>query len=198
MLKIASYSLQGQTVRVKLKCSCGAAKVIGVSEENKTIYYCVRCRSRKTLDQLKREASSYWRKRNWVIACEPDQRANSRIHVQFPARLTVRASPSDSPRFVFHGQCRVISASGALIVVDDFQESCFQEITTTHRHAEILMEHRLEFLPPTLVARIVAVRYRPETLPKCDIAVAFVGLSSDLQNRLREYIEKQLHRADSA
>ncbi len=191
MLKIASYSLQGQNVRVKLKCSCGAGKVFAVSDENKTVYYCTRCRSRKTLDQLKREASSYWRKRNWIIACEPDQRAHSRIHVQYPAQMKVRASPADLARFVFHGQCRVLSASGALIVVDDFQESCFQEVTTTHRHAEIALERRPEFLPPILVGKIVAVRYRPDTLPQCNIGVAFVGLSADIQGRIREYIEKQ-------
>lgn len=197
MLKIASYSLRGQVVRVKLKCSCGNGTIIEVVEEGQTFYFCNKCRSRKTLEQLKKEASTYWRGRDWVIACEPDQRTMPRIHVDFGVELTIKASRSSPPHCVLHGRCVILSESGALVVVEDFHESYFEEITSTYRHVEIAVTEPDEGFPPQLTGRIVGVTFRPKDLPQCRIGIGFEGMADEITETLRQHIEEHVRRASS-
>ena len=189
MLKIASYSLQGQVVRVKLKCTCGNGKIFEVQEESHTLYFCGKCRSRKTLAQLKKEASSYWRLRNWIVACEPDQRANPRIHADMPVEMTVKTSAFSPPYCTLHGRLVVLSATGALTVVEDFREAYFHDITSTCRYVEVSLTKPLEGFPRMITARVVAVRYRPNTLPQGSIAIGFEGLSSETSEMIRQHIQ---------
>jgi len=190
MLKIASYSLQGQIVRVKLKCTCGASKVLEVQEEDQTIYFCGKCRARKTLAQLKKEASSYWRLRNWIVACESDQRVNPRVHADFPVELTVKTSAFSPPYCTLHGRVVVLSSTGLLAVVEDFSESYFHDITSACRHVEINVAKPLEGFPHALTGRIVAVRYRPDTLPQGSVAIGFEGLTGEVGEMVRRYVQE--------
>ena len=194
MLKIASYSLRGQVVRVKLKCTCGAGKIFEVQEEGETIYFCEKCRARKTLEDLKREASTYWRGHDWVVECESDQRIQPRIHVNYAAELTVRSTRYSPPYCVMHGHCVVLSESGTLVVVDDFEESYFQDITSTYRHGEITLTQAVQGLPSVLTGRIVGVTFRHNELPQCRIGIGFEGLSEDATAAIKRHIEDHVSR----
>jgi len=190
MLKISSYSLRGQSVRVKLKCTCGNNKIFEVKENDKCVYFCSKCRSRKTLEELRKEASSYWRSRTWMIECEPDQRAHPRVQADFGVDLTIRASRYSPPYCTLHGRCVVLSETGMLAVVEDFRESYFPDITSAYRFAEIAAVKPAEGLPTSLTGRIYGVRYRPDELPQCRIGVAFEDLSKEAIEALRHYVEQ--------
>jgi len=198
MLKIASYSLRGQLVRVKLNCTCGHSRIFEVQEEKKQIYFCGKCRSRKTLEELKKEASSYWRSRNWMIDCEPDQRVQPRIHVDFATRLTVKASHLSPPYCTLRGRCLVLSEAGMLIVVEDFREAYFQDITSAYRLAEVEMTEPVPDLPTPLTGRVVGVSYRPEELPQCRIGISLEGLGKETSDMLRRYVQAHLARSTSS
>lgn len=194
MLKIASYSLRGQIVRVKLKCTCGTGRVFEVQEEGETVYFCEKCRERKMLDELKREASTYWRGRDWVVECEADHRTQPRIHVAYPIELTVKEN-SHSPSYcVLHGQYVVLSESGTLIVVEDFRESYFQDITTTYRYVEAVLSDTVEGFPPVVTGNIVGVNFRHDELPRCRIGVGFEDLSDEANAAIRKHIEDHVSR----
>jgi len=197
MLKIASYSLRGQVVRVKLKCTCGNGKIFEVQEEGRTFYFCGKCRARKTLEQLKKEASTYWRGRDWVIECEPDQRTQPRIHVDFGTELTVKATRYSPTYCVLHGRFVVLSESGCLVLIEDFNESYFDEVTSTHRYVEIVVTKPDKDFPSRLTGRIVGVTFRPEQLPKCRIGLAFENLSEKVIEALRQYIQEHVRQTSS-
>lgn len=190
MLKIASYSLRGQVVRVKLKCTCGDGKILEIQEDGETVFFCSRCRNRKTLEQLKKEASTYWRSRKWVVECEPDQRVQPRIHVDYGVELTIRATRYSPTYCSLHGRMLVLSESGALVVVEDFKESYFEDITSAYRYVEVALTKPIESFPPHLTGRIVGVRFRPDELPLCRIGIGFEGLSEEDSNLLRQHIEQ--------
>jgi len=188
MIRIASYSLRGHIVRVKLKCTCGNSKIFEVKEEGETIYFCNKCRSRKTLEELKKEASTYWRTRDWIVECEPDQRTQPRIHIDYPIELTVKATRLSPPYCVLHGKMVVLSESGMLAIVEDFSESYFQDITTAYRHVEITLQRQIPGFPTRLTGRIVGVRFRRTELPKCRLGIGFSGLSDETIEMLRKHI----------
>jgi hypothetical protein len=192
MLKITSYSLKGQVVRVKLKCTCGNGKVFEVQEAGRKFYFCEKCRSYKTLEDLKREASTYWRGHDWVIECEADQRTAPRIHVQFAIELRIRATPFSPMYCVLHGICPVLSESGMLAQASDFEERYFQDITSSYRHVEIAVMDRGQGLPALLTGRIVGVRYRPDELPVCRIGIGFEGLTDEAVEALHAYVQTRL------
>jgi hypothetical protein len=192
LLKIASYSLRGQVVRVKLRCSCGDGKIFEVQEEGKTYYFCNKCRTRKTVDELKKEASTYWRGRDWIVECEADQRTLPRIHVDFPVELTVKATRYSPAYCQLHGNLVVLSLSGTLAVVTDFQEAFFKDITSTYRQVEIATAKPVESFPPQLSGRIVGVRFRPDELPQCRIGIGFEDLSEEASEALRAHIAKHI------
>lgn len=196
MLKIASYSLRGQIVRVKLKCTCGHGQIFEVQENGETVYFCEECRERKTLEDLKKEASTYWRGRDWVVECEPDQRTQPRIHVSYPVELTVRATPYSPPYCIMHGRCVVLSESGTLIVVNDFSESYFQDITSTYRHGQLALTEATEGFPPVLTGRVVGVTFRHDELPQCRIGFGFEGLSEEANTAIRRHIEDHVSRRE--
>ena len=191
MLKIASYSLRGQVVRVKLKCTCGNNRVLEVHENQTIVYFCGKCRARRTLDELKKDASSYWRLRGWVVESEPDQRAQPRVRADFPVELTVKASRYSPAYCVLHGRCAMISASGMLAVVEDFQEAYFQDITSAYRFVDVTAAQKVESLPVSVTGRIVGVRYRAGELPQCRIGIAFEGLTQDANDMIGRYIHDQ-------
>ena len=195
MLKIASYSLRVQKVRVKLKCTCGEGRVFEVEEQGELHFYCTKCRARKTLQELKIEASTYWRSRDWVVECETDQRSTPRIHVDYDCRVSIKATRYSPSYCVLHGRMVVLSESGALVVVNDFKEDFFQDITTTYRHAEIELTESIEDLPAVLIGRVVGVRFRPDELPKCRIGVAFDSLGDPSIRRLHTLIEAKTPRS---
>jgi hypothetical protein len=188
VLKIASYSLRGKVVRVRLRCSCGEGKVFEIQEEGRTFYFCDRCRTRKTLDELKKDASTYWRGREWVVECEADQRALPRIHVDYPVELNVKATRYSPAYCTLHGNMLVLSQSGTLAVVKDFKEDYFKDITSTHRQVELATAKPVEDFPPQLTGRIVGVRFRPDELPQCRIGIGFEELSDDAVEALRQHI----------
>ena len=196
MLKIASYSLRGQVVRVKLKCTCGNGRVFEVDEEGKRFYFCGKCRSRKTLEELKKEASTYWRGHEWVIECEPDQRTQPRIHAHFGIHLTIKAARHAPTYCTLNGSCVVLSESGMLALVDNFQEHYFQDITSTYRYVEITSGGP-PGLPPLLTGRVVGVRFRPDELPRCRIGVGFEDLGAPVAENLRKYIEERMQERQS-
>jgi ribosomal protein L24E len=198
MLKIASYSLQGQIVRVKLKCTCSDGKIFEVQEEGTTLYFCSKCRSRKTLEQLKKEASTYWRNRSWAVDCEPDQRAQPRVHIEVPVELTVKASRYSPPYCVLHGQGVVVSETGMLVVVHDFQQSYFQDITSAYRYVEIATAKPVEGFPTSLTGRVCGVSYRPTELPRCRVGMAFEGVTTEVIEALRRYMQEHGLRTPSS
>jgi len=190
MLKIASYSLRGQVVRVKLKCACGNSRIFEVRENETLVYFCSKCRSRKTLEELKKDASSYWRGRSWIIECESDQRAQPRVRTDFAAELTIKASRYSPTYCVLHGRCMVLSETGMLIVVADFRESYFQDITSAYRFGEVTISKPAGELPSPLTGRIVGVRFRPDELPQCRIGITFEGLSKEATEMVRRYVQE--------
>ena len=198
MLKIASYSLRGQVVRVKLKCSCGNSRIFEVREDDTLIYFCSKCRSRKILDELKKDASSYWKSRSWILECEPDQRAQPRARTDFPVEVTIRASRYSPAYCVLHGRCGMLSETGMMIMVEDFSESYFQDITSAYRSAEATILKMVEGLPVSLAGRIVGVRYRPEELPKCRIGIAFEGLTKEAGEAVRRYVQERCSHASES
>jgi len=193
MLKIASYSLRGQVVRVKLKCTCGNGRIFEVHEDGVVVYFCSKCRGRKTLDELKKDASSYWKARSWIIECEPDQRAQPRTRVDFAADVTIKASRYSPPYCLLHGQCVMLSGTGMLIVVRDFTEAYFQDITSAYRFGDVTLPQAVEHLPTSLMGRIVGVRYRPEELPQCRVGLAFEGLGQEAMEGVRRYLAAHPH-----
>ena len=190
MLKIASYSLKGQSVRVKLKCTCGEGKIFEVEEEGQRHYFCGKCRSRKTVEELKKEASTYWRGHVWIVDCESDQRAKPRIHVNYAVELTVKATRYSPSYCVLHGELVVLSESGALVVVEDFQEKYFQDVTTTYRYVELAAARAIPTFPSMLTGRVVGVRFRPDELPKSRVGIAFEGLSDEMAEALESHINE--------
>jgi hypothetical protein len=88
----------------------------------------------------------------------------------------------------------VLSESGALIVVNDFKEDYFQDITTTYRHAEVEPTESIEDLPAVLIGRVVGVRFRPDELPACRIGVAFDSGGDPSMGRLHALIEAKTSR----
>lgn len=192
MLKIASYSLRGQIVRVKLKCTCGESRIFEVEEDGLKYFYCERCKDRKSVDQLRSEASTYWRKREWVVDCEADQRKKPRIRVDYGIELVVKATRYSPAYCGMHGRMVTLSESGALILVDDFDKDYFQDITTTHRYAEIRFTSGIDGLPPVLAGRIVGVRFRPDELPDCRIGISFDELTDVQSELLKQYVVQRL------
>jgi len=189
MLKISSYSLRGQLVRVKLKCTCGNSRIFEVQEYGKHVYFCSKCRSRKTLEELKKEASSYWRSRNWTIECEPDQRAQPRVQADIPVTVTVKATQYSPEYCTLSGRCVILSESGMLVLVSDFRESYFSDITSACRYAEVTGDEPLRNLPSPLVGRIVGVKYRPDQLPQCRVGVAFESLGKEATEAVRRFVQ---------
>jgi len=195
LLKIASYSLRGQVVRVKLRCSCGEGKIFEVQEEGKTYYFCGKCRTRKTVDELKKEASTYWRGRDWIVECEADQRTLPRVHVDYAVELTVKATRYSPAYCALHGNLVVLSESGTLAVINNFEEAYFKDITSTYRHVELTTVKPVETFPPQLTGRIVGGKCRPDELPRCRIGVAFDELSEETLETLRQHILIHIHDA---
>jgi hypothetical protein len=144
----------------------------------------------KIIEELKKDASSYWRGRSWIIECESDQRAQPRVRTDFAAELTIKASCYSPTYCVLHGRCMVLSETGMLIVVADFRESYFQDITSAYRFGEVTISKPAGELPSPLTGRIVGVRFRPDELPQCRIGITFEGLSKEATEMVRRYVQE--------
>lgn len=192
MIKIANYSLIGNTCVLKLKCSCGFSRILEVEEEGQTYYFCGKCRARKTLRQLKEESSTYWQGREWKVQCEADERVQPRIHTEHEVLLKVRATRYSPPYCELHGEIVVLSESGCLALVRDFKKEYFDEISTVYRNVVINFVGPSDGVLPSLGGRIVAVRFTQAELPRARVAIGFEGLNEDKLDALQAHIAEHV------
>jgi len=190
MLEVVDYRVDGMSLRVRLKCSCGGRKIVKVKEDGKEYYSCAKCGSRATLAELKRNATTYWQGRPWEVECEEPKTHSARVYVNYPATLEAQAHRYASPCCTLTGRCVELSISGLVFVAENFKVSYFEPLSTEHQHAVVKFSPPVRGLPPVLHGSIVGIKFREEELPLCNIRVAFRDLLGPEESLVSEHIEE--------
>jgi hypothetical protein len=188
MLKILDYRVDGFKLRVRLKCSCGGRRVLKVMQDNEVHYQCAECKGMVSLASLKKEATTYWRGRNWEIECEEPKKPLEHIYVDYAACLIAQAHRYAEPFCTLTGNCIEISQSGLLFVAKDFAVKYFEGMSTENRHAVVQFTKRVHGLPPELHGSIVEIKFNEKELPLCRIRVAFENLPKDAETALAGHL----------
>jgi hypothetical protein len=188
MLEVVNYRVDGMKLRVRLKCACGACRVIKTMKNNEEYYQCVSCKAEASLRKLKSEASAYWQGRRWEIECEESKKPSRGVFVDYAARVSAQAHRSGEPYCVLTGHCVEISESGLLFIARDFLPSYFQGMRCDNRYAVVDFIRPVKGLPPTLRGSIVEIKFLEEKLPLCHIRIVFERLPDVEQGMIRAHL----------
>jgi len=194
MIQIANYSPDGPKFRVRLKCTCGAQRVLKVTKGDEATYQCANCGAQATLHSLKDEATMYWRGRTWEVVCEEENKVEI-APVQYPAVLEARERRFSPLCRKLTGYCTELSAVDLLFVAKDFKKEYFQELSAKKRFASVSLTKPVAGLPSILRGSIVEIKFRDEELPRCRIRVAFQNLDAKKQKEVNTHLEELLKRA---
>ena len=104
-------------------------------------------------------------------------------------KLVIKARREAPAYLVLNGCCVVLSQTGMLCAVDNFDDKYFQDITTTHRFVVVRAEDPPVNFPGELIGRIVGVKFKRRDLPLAQISLAYTDLKPKLTDQLIEYVE---------
>ena len=198
MLEVADYRADGPLrLSVRLKCSCGGRRVLKVLAGGKDVFKCIQCGSSTSIQDLKNNASSYWRGRVWVVEAEEARVEDDNVGIYYPATLIIRSTARSEILGQLTGACVQLNDSSVLFLAKDFQISWFEEIKQDHRAAEIGFEDHINGLPPKLFGQIVEIRYREDELPVCRIRIELENIASSEKEMIVEHLnhlrERTIH-----
>lgn len=118
-----------------------------------------------------------------------ERRQSPRFEVEIPIKLIVKASREAPAYAVFNGCAVVLSQTGMLCAIDNFEEKFFNDITTTNRFVVSRAFDPPVSFPGELIGRIVGVKFKKTDLPLAQISIAFQDIKPALNEQLAEYIE---------
>ena len=190
MIEILNYKLSDTAVHVKLKCRCGEQKIIASAEGAETVFHCSKCRTQRTLSDLRKDASGYWRDRKWRLDTIEDRRKAERFELDIPLTIDIKKAADALVHCTFSGNLVSLNNKGALCLIDNFKEKYFPELSDTHRVAVVHSLSPPADFPAEFTARIVGIKYEKNTLPLCSFAVSFKTTPNTQIVQIHAFIDK--------
>jgi hypothetical protein len=163
----------------------------------KDVFKCIQCGSTTSIQDLKNNASSYWRGRVWVVEAEEARVEDDSVGIYYPSTLTVRATSGAEILGEMKGACVQLNDASVLFLAKDFQLPWFDEIKQSYRAAEVSFEDHVNGLPPKLFGQIVEMRYCEDELPVCRIRIELENIASSEKEMIVEHLnhlrERTIH-----
>ncbi|MFC1601516.1 hypothetical protein ACFL34_04125 [Candidatus Sumerlaeota bacterium] len=189
MIDIASYSLKGDKVFVKLKCECGNRRMVRSGDGDEMKLRCPECNANTTLGELRNAATLYWQSRPWEVDAVAERRSAPRHDVEIPVTLKFRASRESPVYCTLNGCCVVLSEHGVLCLVDNFEEELFPSLTTQQRFVVVCATNPPAMFPSEVYTRLVGIKYKKEQLPLCQVTLSLRESLPAMQEQVKEYIQ---------